>query len=51
MTHSPSLDPWETRGSGKVGIDLVQGRMVDNIIRKGVSVADAIKTAKVMDDD
>jgi hypothetical protein len=37
--------------ANKVGIDLVQGRMVDNIIRKGVSVADAIKTAKVMDDD
>jgi hypothetical protein len=33
------------------GIKLVQGRIVDNIIRKGVNVADAIKTARVMDDD
>lgn len=35
----------------KHGIDLVQGRMVDNILRKGVNLADAIKTAKVMDDE
>ena len=29
----------------KHGIHLVQGRMVDTIIRKGVTVADALKTA------
>jgi EAL domain-containing protein (putative c-di-GMP-specific phosphodiesterase class I) len=34
----------------KYGIDLVQGRMVDNILRKGVHIMDAIKTARVMDD-
>jgi len=34
----------------KHGIDLVQGRIVDNILRKGVHLSDAIKTAKVMDD-
>ncbi|MDR3516132.1 MAG: hypothetical protein P4M00_09960 [Azospirillaceae bacterium] len=33
------------------GINLVQGRIVDNILRKGVSISDAIKTAKVMDGD
>jgi EAL domain-containing protein (putative c-di-GMP-specific phosphodiesterase class I) len=32
------------------GIDLVQGRMVDNILRKGVRIADAIRTAREMDD-
>lgn len=35
----------------KVGIGLVQGRIVDNILRKGVAIRDAIKTAKVMSDD
>lgn len=35
----------------KHGINLVQGRMVDNILRKGVQLKDAIKTARVMDDD
>ncbi|UEM21452.1 hypothetical protein JL100_001380 [Skermanella mucosa] len=34
----------------RIGIHLVQGRIVDNIIRKGVSVSDAISTARVMDD-
>ena len=34
----------------RIGIHLVQGRIVDNIIRKGVSVSDAINTARVMDD-
>lgn len=34
----------------RLGIDLVQGRMVDNILRKGVNIADAIRTAKEMDD-
>jgi EAL domain-containing protein (putative c-di-GMP-specific phosphodiesterase class I) len=33
------------------GIHLVQGRVIDNIIRKGVSVSDAIRTARVMDGD
>lgn len=33
------------------GIDLVQGRIVDNILRKGVNIGDAIRTAKVMDDE
>jgi hypothetical protein len=33
------------------GINLVQGRVIDNIIRKGVSVSDAIRTARVMDGD
>jgi hypothetical protein len=33
------------------GIRLVQGRAVDNILRKGVSVGDAIKSALSMDDD
>lgn len=31
----------------KVGIDMVQGRAVDNILRKGVSVREAISHAKV----
>ncbi|HYE01096.1 MAG TPA: hypothetical protein VEH84_17055 [Alphaproteobacteria bacterium] len=35
----------------KMGIPLVQGRAVDNILRKGVTVLDAIKTASAMDDD
>ena len=35
----------------KVGIQLVQGRVVDNILRKGVLIRDALKTAKVMTDD
>ncbi|QJE74207.1 EAL domain-containing protein [Aerophototrophica crusticola] len=35
----------------KAGINLVQGRIVDNILRKGVAIRDAIKTAKVMSDD
>ncbi len=34
----------------KAGINLVQGRAVDNILRKGVSVRDAIATAKGMSD-
>lgn len=33
----------------KCGINLVQGRVVDNILRKGVLLRDAIKTAKAMD--
>lgn len=32
----------------KAGIDLVQGRIVDNILRKGVLIRDAIKSAKMM---
>lgn len=32
------------------GIDLVQGRMVDNILRKGVSVREAIRTAALLED-
>ncbi len=35
----------------KVGINLVQGRVVDNILRKGVLIRDALKTARVMTDD
>jgi hypothetical protein len=35
----------------KVGISLVQGRIVDNIMRKGVLVRDALKSAKLMSDD
>ncbi|HYC05138.1 MAG TPA: hypothetical protein VED40_17730 [Azospirillaceae bacterium] len=35
----------------KVGISLVQGRIVDNIMRKGVLVRDALKSAKMMSDD
>jgi EAL domain-containing protein (putative c-di-GMP-specific phosphodiesterase class I) len=35
----------------KMGIGLVQGRIVDNILRKGVVIRDAIKTARVMNDD
>jgi len=31
------------------GIDLVQGRAIDTILRKGVKVPDAIKTAMLMD--
>ena len=34
-----------------LGIHLVQGRVIDNIIRKGVTVADAVKAARVMDAD
>jgi EAL domain-containing protein (putative c-di-GMP-specific phosphodiesterase class I) len=34
----------------KAGIDFVQGRGVDSILRKGVLLHDAIKTAKVMSD-
>jgi EAL domain-containing protein (putative c-di-GMP-specific phosphodiesterase class I) len=32
----------------KVGINLIQGRVIDNILRKGVSVRDAVKNAKIM---
>lgn len=35
----------------KMGISLVQGRVIDNILRKGVLVRDALKTAQVMNDD
>ena len=35
----------------RVGISLVQGRIVDNIMRKGVLVRDALKSAKMMSDD
>ncbi|WP_119680069.1 hypothetical protein [Indioceanicola profundi] len=35
----------------RVGISLVQGRIVDNILRKGVLIRDAIKTARVMNED
>ncbi|HYE49934.1 MAG TPA: hypothetical protein VEB20_10125 [Azospirillaceae bacterium] len=35
----------------KVGISLVQGRIVDNIMRKGVLIRDALKSAKMMSDD
>lgn len=35
----------------KVGIEFVQGRVVDNILRKGVLIRDALKTARVMTDD
>jgi hypothetical protein len=35
----------------KHGIHLVQGRMVDAIIRKGVPVADALKTANILEAD
>jgi hypothetical protein len=35
----------------KHGIDLVQGRMVDTILRKGVSVAEALKTASTLEAD
>jgi hypothetical protein len=35
----------------RVGIHLVQGRIIDNIIRKGVSVSDAVTVARVMDED
>ena len=35
----------------KHGIDLVQGRMVDTILRKGVTVADALKTASTLEVD
>jgi len=35
----------------RVGIQLVQGRVVDNILRKGVLLRDAIKTAKIMGDE
>jgi hypothetical protein len=34
----------------KHGIDLVQGRAIDTILRKGVKVTEAIKTAMMMDD-
>lgn len=34
----------------KAGIQMVQGRIVDNILRKGVLVRDAIKSAKMMND-
>lgn len=34
----------------KAGIELVQGRGVDNILRKGVLLRDAIKTARVISD-
>lgn len=35
----------------KYGIDLVQGRMVDTILRKGMTVADALKTASTLEVD
>jgi EAL domain-containing protein (putative c-di-GMP-specific phosphodiesterase class I) len=35
----------------KHGIDLVQGRMVDTILRKGLTVADALKTASTLEED
>jgi EAL domain-containing protein (putative c-di-GMP-specific phosphodiesterase class I) len=35
----------------KHGIDLVQGRMVDTILRKGMTVADALKTASSLEAD
>lgn len=35
----------------RAGISLVQGRIVDNILRKGVLIRDAIKTARVISDD
>ncbi|MEC4592388.1 MULTISPECIES: EAL domain-containing protein [Nitrospirillum] len=35
----------------KMGISLVQGRVIDNILRKSVLVRDALKTAQVMNDD
>jgi hypothetical protein len=34
----------------KRGIDLVQGRAIDTILRKGVKVTEAIKTAMMMDE-
>jgi hypothetical protein len=34
----------------KHGIDLVQGRAIDTVLRKGVKVTEAIKTAMLMDD-
>ena len=34
----------------KAGIKLVQGRAVDNILRKGVAVRDAVNTAKGLTD-
>jgi hypothetical protein len=33
----------------KQGIDLVQGRAIDTVLRKGVKITDAIKTAMLMD--
>ncbi|UEM22404.1 hypothetical protein JL100_006565 [Skermanella mucosa] len=35
----------------KHGIHLVQGRMVDTILRKGVRITDALKTANIMETD
>jgi EAL domain-containing protein (putative c-di-GMP-specific phosphodiesterase class I) len=35
----------------KHGIHLVQGRMVDNILRKGVRLSDALNTANVLETD
>ena len=34
----------------KHGIDLVQGRAVDTVLRKGVKITEAIKTAMLLDD-
>jgi EAL domain-containing protein (putative c-di-GMP-specific phosphodiesterase class I) len=36
--------------ANKNGIDLVQGHAVDAVLRKGMRIADAIKTASLMDD-
>ena len=33
----------------KQGIDLVQGRAIDTILRKGVKITDAIRTAMLME--
>ena len=34
----------------KHGIDLVQGFAIDAVLRKGMRITDAIKTAAMMDD-
>ena len=36
--------------ANKSGIDLVQGHAVDSVLRKGLRIGDAIKTARLMDD-
>jgi len=35
----------------KHGINLVQGRMVDTILRKGIPIADALKMASTLETD
>jgi hypothetical protein len=35
--------------ANRVGIDLVQGQAVDSVLRKGLRIGDAIKTARMMD--